>query len=188
MQVLAISGSLRRDSHNTALIRAAKELAPRRVQIELWDGLRDIPPFSEDDEENPPAAVEDFRRRIAAADAVLISTPEYNATVPGQLKNALDWASRPFETNVFRGKPVAVMSASIGAYGAIWAQADVRKALGFMGARVLEGDVALTHADRQLDSQGRLVSEAQQDQVAQLVADLAAAVDVPAHVPSVAAA
>jgi chromate reductase, NAD(P)H dehydrogenase (quinone) len=188
MHVLAISGSLRRDSHNTALLRAAKGLAPSGVEVELWNGLREIPPFCEDDEHAPPAAVEDLRRRIANADAVLISTPEYNATVPGQLKNALDWASRPFETNVFRGKPVAVMSASIGAYGAIWAQADVRKALGFMGARVLEGDVALSHADRQFDSDGRLVSQQNQEQVAQLMADLAVAVEPRSHVPAVAAA
>jgi chromate reductase len=187
MRILAISGSLRRESYNTQLLRAAGALAPHGVELELWDGLRDVPPFSEDDEQRPPAAVEDFRRRIAAADAVLIATPEYNATVPGQLKNALDWASRPYETNVFRGTPVGVMSASTGAYGAIWAQADIRKALGFMGARVLDGDVALSHAHRQFDSAGGLTSEQQREQVRDLIADLVDAVET-SHVPAVSAA
>src|SRR5438067_12034035 len=116
MKVLGISGSLRRESHNTALLRAAGELLPDDVEFELWDGLKAVPPYDEDDDVDPaPAAVADLRSVIAGADAILVATPEYNHSIPGQLKNALDWASRPLATNPFRNKPVAVVGASMGA-------------------------------------------------------------------------
>src|SRR5262249_4229214 len=100
MRVLGISGSLRSDSHNTALLRAAAEHMPAGVELELWEGLRDVPPYDQDDDVEPaPAAVTALRDAVAAADAVLIATPEYNHSIPGALKNALDWASRPFATN-----------------------------------------------------------------------------------------
>src|SRR5437763_15644672 len=115
MNVLGISGSLRRDSHNTALLRAAAELLPDGVELELWDGLKAVPPYDEDDDqESAPAAVANLRDAIAGADAILFSTPEYNHSVPGQLKTAIDWASRPLATNPPRNTPVAVVGAGTG--------------------------------------------------------------------------
>lgn len=160
MKVIGISGSLRRDSHNTALLRAAAELVPEGVELELWDGLRAVPPYDEDDDVEPaPAAVTDLRDAIAAADAILFATPEYNHSVPGQLKNALDWASRPLATNPLRNKPVAVVGASRGAFGAVWAQAELRKVLAATGARVVDGEVGVGHAHEKFDMDGRLADE-----------------------------
>src|SRR5438105_8724133 len=159
MRVLGISGSLRRDSHNTSLLRAAAELLPDGVELELWDGLKAVPPYDEDDDVEPaPAAVTELRDAIAGADAILIATPEYNHSVPGQLKNAIDWASRPLATNPLRNMPVAVVGASMGAFGAVWAQAELRKVLAATGARVVEGEVAVGHAHERL-ADGRLADE-----------------------------
>jgi len=160
MRVLGISGSLRRDSHNTRLLRAAAELLPAGAELELFDGLRAVPPYDEDADDVVPAPVSELREAIAGADAVLFATPEYNHSVPGQLKNALDWASRPFVTNSLRGKPVAVVGASTGAFGAVWAQAELRKVLAATGARVVDGEVAVGHAHERFDAGGRLVDEA----------------------------
>src|SRR5438309_1321209 len=147
MKVLAISGSLRRDSHNRKLLRAAAELFPRDIEVELWDGLKAVPPYDEEDDTEPaPAAVARLRAAIAGADALLIATPEYNSSIPGQLKNALDWASRPVATNALRNKPVAVIGASTGGFGAVWAQAELRKVLAALGARVLDLELAVPHA------------------------------------------
>lgn len=157
MKVLAISGSVRSGSHNTALLRAAAEEAPEGVELELWAGLKAIPPFDQDDELDPPATVEAFRDAVRNADAVLIATPEYNSSVPGALKNALDWASRPVATNVFRNKPVGVIGSSAGAFGAVWSQAELRKVLTTMGARVAEIELAVGHAHEKLDVQGNLI-------------------------------
>src|ERR671926_506937 len=133
MRILAISGSLRDGSFNTGLLRAAAEEAPDDVELVLWDGLKQIPPYDQDDDVVPgPAPVEGLRDAVREADAVLFATPEYNSSVPGALKNALDWASRPLATNVFRGKPVAVIGSSAGVFGAVWAQAELRKVLGAM--------------------------------------------------------
>ena len=156
MRILAISGSLRRDSHNTSLLRAAAELLPPGVELELWDGLRDVPPYDQDDDVEPaPPAVAALRAAVAGADAVLFATPEYNSSIPGALKNALDWASRPLATNAFRNKPVAVIGASTGLFGAVWAQAELRKVLAAMGARVVEGEVAVGHAGEKFDEDGQ---------------------------------
>jgi chromate reductase, NAD(P)H dehydrogenase (quinone) len=153
MKVLAISGSLRRDSYNTALLRAAAEEAPAGLELDLYDGLREIPPYDGDDDVSPgPAPVERLRDAIRAADAVLVATPEYNGSVPGALKNALDWISRPPATNAMRNKPVAVISASTGAFGAVWAQAELRKVLQIMGARVADVELTVPHAhEKQID-------------------------------------
>jgi chromate reductase len=152
MHVLAISGSLREASNNTALLRALREEAPAGVEVELWQGLKDIPPYDADDDLAPgPAAVEAFRTRVRAADAVFFATPEYNSSIPGALKNALDWASRPLATNVFRNKPVAVIGSSAGAFGGVWAAAELRKVLGAMGARVTDVELAVGHAHEKLD-------------------------------------
>jgi len=156
-KVLAISGSLRDDSFNTKLVRNAAELFGDDVEVELWSGLKDVPPYDEDDDrDGAPKAVADMRAAFAGADAVFISTPEYNSSVPGQLKNALDWVSRPLATNPLRNKPVAVVGASAGAFGAVWAQAELRKVLAALGARVLEVELAVPHADERFDERGRL--------------------------------
>jgi chromate reductase, NAD(P)H dehydrogenase (quinone) len=129
-RILGISGSLRRDSHNTNLLRAAAETLDPDVQFELYDGLKQVPPYDEDDDVYPrPTSVARVNAAIANADAVLFATPEYNASIPGHLKNAIDWISRPVATNVLRNKPVAVVGASTGAFGAAWAQAELRKVL-----------------------------------------------------------
>jgi chromate reductase, NAD(P)H dehydrogenase (quinone) len=173
MKVLGISGSLRRDSYNTKLLRAAEELLPAGVEFEWYQGLKAIPPYDEEDDVQPaPPAVADLREAIAKADAVLFATPEYNASIPGQLKNALDWASRPATTNVLRNKPVAVVGASTGAFGAVWSQAELRKVLGTIGARVVEGDVALGHAPTRFDAEGRLVDDELREQLGEVVGSL----------------
>ena len=175
MKVLGISGSLRRDSHNTKLLRAAADLLPVHVDFELWEGLKGVPPYDEDDDVEPaPAAVAALRAAIAGADAVLFATPEYNSSIPGQLKNAIDWASRPVATNVLRNKPVAVVGASAGVFGAVWAQAELRKVLAATGARVVEGEVAVGHAPTRFDEHGRLVDEQLREQLAEIVASLVA--------------
>lgn len=175
MRVLAISGSLRRTSANTRLLRAAVEEAPDGVELLLWDGLKEIPPYDEDDDTVPgPAAVEAFKTAVRDADAILIATPEYNFSVPGVLKNAVDWASRPLATNVFRNKPVAVIGASSGVFGAVWSQAELRKILGqAMGAKVVDVEVAVGRAFDKFDEDGRLVDDDIRAQLRDTVATLA---------------
>jgi chromate reductase len=155
MKLLAISGSLRRDSLNSALLRAAGASVPRSVEYRVWQGLDQLPAFDEDVDPSPLSVVA-FRRALAEADAVLFATPEYNASIPGALKNALDWASRPFEANPLRGKPVAVIGASQGAFGAVWAQAELRKVLQTIGARVGEGELVVAHAQHAFGPDGTL--------------------------------
>ena len=174
MKVLAVSGSLRRDSHNTKLLHAAREVASDGVELELWEGLKAVPPYDQDDDVDPaPAAVAALRAAIAGADAVLFATPEYNSSIPGALKNALDWASRPIATNVLRNKPVAVVGASAGAFGAVWAQAELRKVLAAIGARVVDAEVAVGHAADRFDDDGRLVDDLR-EQLAEVVVALVA--------------
>jgi chromate reductase len=160
VRILAISGSLRSDSNSTALLRALREEAPAGVDVELWQGLKEIPPYDADDDGTPgPAAVEELRQLIREVDAVFFATPEYNSSVPGALKNALDWASRPMATNAFRNKPVAVISSSAGAFGGVWAAAELRKVLGAMGARVTEAERAVAHAHQKLGGDGLLADD-----------------------------
>jgi len=160
MHVLAISGSLRKASNNTALLRALRGEAPEGVEVELWNGLKEIPPYDGDDDVVPgPPEVEEFRARVREAGAVFFATPEYNSSIPGALKNALDWASRPLATNAFRNKPVAVISSSAGAFGGVWAGAELRKILGAMGARVAEAELAVGHAHDKLDDKGRVIDQ-----------------------------
>jgi chromate reductase, NAD(P)H dehydrogenase (quinone) len=146
MRVLALSGSLRRDSLNTRLLRAAQELGGPGVEFISYESLATIPPFNQELEHRQPAEVHELRQRIEAADAVLIATPEYNGSIPGGLKNAVDWASRPFPDNAWRDKPVAVIGASTGIFGAVWAQAQLRKALDMAGARVIDAALAVGSA------------------------------------------
>jgi chromate reductase, NAD(P)H dehydrogenase (quinone) len=173
MKVLAISGSLRRESHNTKLLRAAEELLPPSAQLEFFDGLAAVPPYNEDDDVDPaPPGVHRLRAAIAAADAVLIATPEYNASIPGVLKNALDWASRPFPGNAFRGKPVAVIGASTSMFGAVWAQAELRKVLGAIGARVIDRDLPISLAEEAFDAQFKLVDDEHHERLAEILDEL----------------
>jgi chromate reductase len=175
MKVLAISGSLRRESHNTKLLRCAGELVPTTVEFQMWDRLKEIPPYDEEDDVEPaPPAVAALRVAIAEADVVLIATPEYNSSIPGQLKNAVDWVSRPLATNALRNKPVAVIGASTGAFGAVWSQAELRKVLGATGARVVDADVALGHAHTKFDEDGELLDEGAREQLAEVVEALLA--------------
>jgi chromate reductase len=156
MNVLGVAGSLRRDSHNRALLRAAAGLLPPGMQLTEYDRLKPIPPFDEDDEAAPPPAVDDWRAAIAQADAILFATPEYNSSIPGQLKNAIDWASRPFNQTVLRNKPVAVIGASTGMFGAVWAQAELRKALAAAGARVIDRELPVAAAHEAFKDDGGL--------------------------------
>jgi chromate reductase len=176
MRVLGISGSLRRDSYNTALLRRAGDLLEAEgVEFAIYDGLREVPPYDEDhDVADAPEAVARIRAAVAAADAVFVTTPEYNSSVPGVLKNALDWVSRPFATNAMRNKPVAVIGASAGMFGAVWAQAEARKVLSAMGARVVEGEVAVGYAAERFDADGRLDDENLQVQVRDIALTLLA--------------
>jgi len=169
MKVLGISGSLRRDSYNTLLLRNAP------IALELWEELKSIPPYDEDDDVEPaPPAVARMRAAVAGADAILFATPEYNASVPGQLKNAVDWLSRPYATSALRNKPVAVVGASTGAFGAVWAQAELRKVLATAGARVVEGDVAVGHAHERFDEHGVLIDKDLGEQLQEVVDGLVA--------------
>jgi len=160
MRVLAISGSLRADSNNSALLRALREEAPEGVEVEIWHGLKTIPPYDQDEDVVPgPEAVQAFRELVRDSDAVFFATPEYNSSVPGALKNALDWGSRPLATNVFRNKPVAVVSSSAGAFGGVWAAAELRKVLAAMGARVTEAELSVGHVHEKFADDGSLADD-----------------------------
>ena len=163
--MLGISGSLRRDSHNTRLLRAAGEIVEQQgAEFELFDGLKAIPPYDEDDDVGEgPGAVARLREAIAEADAILFATPEYNSSIPGVLKNAVDWASRPAGESPLRNKPVAVIGASTGMFGAVWAQAELRKVLGATGARVAEVELAVGHAHAHLEPSGHPSDPAQEE-------------------------
>jgi chromate reductase len=183
VRILAISGSLRGDSNNTALLRALREEAPEGIEIDLWHGLKEIPPYDADDDVVPgPEPVEALRELVREVDGVFFATPEYNSSIPGALKNALDWASRPLATNAFRNKPVAVISSSAGAFGGVWAAAELRKVLGAMGARVTEAELAVGHAHEKLDDSGRLADEdvrqGLRDALQTLVAEVPSALSV----------
>jgi chromate reductase len=175
MRILGISGSLRDASYNTKLLRVAGRLLSDDVEFVVWDGLKAVPPYDEDDDRDPaPEGAQRFRDAIAGADAILFATPEYNSSVPGQLKNAIDWASRPLATNVLRNKPVAVIGASAGMFGAVWAQADLRKVLAATGARVVEGEVAVGHAHTRFDEEGNLTDANLVQQIDEVVHTLVA--------------
>jgi chromate reductase len=174
MKILGISGSLRRDSHNTALLRAAAELLPRDAELEIFDGLKAIPPYDADDDvpgQLDPAVVA-LKEAIAGADAVLVATPEYNHSIPGALKNALDWVSRPVGKSVMQGKPAAVVGASTGLFGAVWAQAETRKVLGAIGGNVVDRELPVMQAHLQFDEYGNLREEDLRGQLAEHVAAL----------------
>jgi chromate reductase, NAD(P)H dehydrogenase (quinone) len=151
VRVLGLSGSLRGDSHNSRLLRHAGELLPEGAELVTFGGLKAIPPYDADDDgTSRPSAVRELAEAIRAADAVLVATPEYNHSIPGQLKNALDWISRPRADSPFIGKPAAVIGASTGMFGAVWAQAEVRKVLAAIGADVLDRELPVASAHEAL--------------------------------------
>jgi chromate reductase, NAD(P)H dehydrogenase (quinone) len=154
MRLLAISGSLRAGSYNTALARAAADVAPEGVEVEIFDGLGELPLFDADLEGDDHPAVRHLRESIADAEAVLFVTPEYNGSIPGVLKNAVDWASRPRDEAALRNKTVAVAGASTGQYGALWAQQDLRRVLGVAGARVVCPELPVGRAQDACDPTG----------------------------------
>jgi chromate reductase len=172
MKVLGVAGSLRSGSHNQRLLRAAAALLPPEAEFEEFGGLKAIPPFDEDDEDDPGDAVEHWREAIAAADGLLFATPEYNGSIPGQLKNAIDWASRPFEDPVIRAKNAAVIGASHSMFGGVWAQAELRKVLSTAGARVLDRELPVSYAAEAFDAGGRLVDRELEHRLEELVGQL----------------
>lgn len=175
MKVLGISGSLRHDSYNHALLRAAAERLPAGAELIEFERLREIPPYDSDLEElETPAAVAELRQAMREADAVLSATPEYNHSIPGVLKNALDWASRPAGQSALTGKPAAVIGASTGMFGAVWAQAETRKVLSALGGRVVEAELPVARA-AELYKEGNLeLPPEQSQQLEEILAQLTA--------------
>lgn len=172
VRILGVCGSLRSGSYNLRLLMAAAHLLPADAQLERFEALKSIPPFDEDDEADASAAVVSWRHALETADGLLIATPEYNSSVPGQLKNAIDWASRPVGTAPLRNKDVAVVGASTGMFGAVWSQFEIRKALAAAGARVLERELAVPAAHEQFGSAGELIDPELELGFRDLLADL----------------
>jgi chromate reductase, NAD(P)H dehydrogenase (quinone) len=173
LKVLGFAGSLRLGSYNKALLRAAVDLVPEDVNIEIFD-LEGIPPFNQDTEENMPEKVKEFKTRIREADAILISSPEYNYSVPGVLKNAIDWASRPYGDNPFDGKPVAIMSASVGMLGGARAQYHLRQIFVFLNMYPINRpEVIVPFAQDKFDANGKLLDDNTKKFLGQLLHNLA---------------
>ena len=172
IRILGIAGSLRRESYNRAALRAATQLVPEGATIETFE-LDGIPGFSQDEEQNPPAKVVELKRRIREADAILIVTPEYNYSVPGVLKNAIDWASRPYGDSAWNGKPAAIMGASIGAIGTARAQYHLRQMMVFLNMfPINQPEVMIAYAQERFDSQGNLTQDVAKDLIRQLLQNL----------------
>lgn len=179
MRILGIAGSVRRGSHNRRLLRAAGRALPPGAELVEWEGLAGLPIFDQDREATPPEPVRELLAAIEDADALLVATPEYNSSVPGGLKNALDWASRPFSDNVLREKPSAVIGASTGLFGAVWAQAEVRKALAASGANVVESELPVGMADGAFAGDGVLADPELADRLAGVLGELCRNVGAP---------
>jgi chromate reductase len=169
MTVLGFAGSLRKDSYNKSILNAALELAPENMKLEIFD-LEGIPPLNQDLETQPPARVKEFKAKISAADAILIATPEYNYSIPGVLKNAIDWASRPYADNVFYDKPVGIMSASTGKLGGARAQYHLRQTFVFLNAHPInKPEFMMPHANEKIDKNGRVTDETARKQIKELL-------------------
>lgn len=172
VKILGFAGSLRKDSYNKAILRAALELLPKDTTLEIFD-LQGIPPFNQDLETQMPQKVKKFKAKIKAADAILIATPEHNCSVPGVLKNAIDWASRPYGDNAFEGKPVAVMSASTGMLGGARAQYHLRQIFVFLNMfPVNRPEVMVAFAQDKIDKDGRLKDKNSREFIRQLLENL----------------
>jgi len=169
VKILGFVGSLRKGSYNKALMRAALELLPEDATLEVFD-LDGIPPFNQDLENQPPQVVKEFKAKIKKADALLIASPEYNYSIPGVLKNAIDWASRPYGDNAFEGKPVAIMSASVGRLGGARAQYHLRQSFIFLNMHPLNRpEVMMPFAQEHVDENGNLADETTRQLIRQLL-------------------
>jgi chromate reductase, NAD(P)H dehydrogenase (quinone) len=172
VRILGIAGSLRRGSYNRAALRAAMQLVPQDAALEVFE-LDGIPGFNQDEEQNPPAKVAELKQRVRNADAILIVTPEYNYSVPGVLKNAIDWASRPYGDSAWNGKPVAIMGASIGTIGTARAQYHLRQMFVFLNMfPINQPEVMIGNAAERFDPQGNLADEATKDHIRRLLQSL----------------
>ncbi len=172
-KILGFAGSLRKQSFNRALLKAAVELAPGDVEIEVFD-LAGIPPFDQDDEFSMPEKVREFKAKIRDADAILIATPEYNYSIPGVLKNAIDWASRPADDNSWEGKPVAIMSASGGMLGGVKAQFHLRQVFVYLNMHALNRpEVVVPHIGQKIDQDGNITDQHTRGKIRELVEALA---------------
>ena len=170
--ILGFAGSLRKDSYNKALLHAASELVPKDAKLEIFD-LEAIPPFNQDLEDRMPQKVKEFKAKIRAVNALLIATPEHNYSVPGVLKNAIDWASRPYDDNSFEGKPVAIMSASPGMLGGARAQYHLRQVLVSLNMHAINRpEVIVASADEKIDENGNLTDEETRKRIRQLLESL----------------
>jgi chromate reductase, NAD(P)H dehydrogenase (quinone) len=174
IRILGIAGSLRKESYNQAALRAATELAPEGTTIEVFE-LDGIPGFNQDEEQNPPEKVAELKRKIREADAVLFVTPEYNYSVPGVLKNAIDWASRPYGDSAWNGKPAAIMGASIGGIATARAQYHLRQMMVFLNMfPINQPEVMIGNAGDKFDEQGNLTDETTKDHIRHLLESLVA--------------
>lgn len=174
MKILGIAGSLREGSFNRMALKAAQSLAPEGVTIETFD-IKGLPGFDQDDEKNPPAQVVDMKQKIKDADAILFVTPEYNYSIPGVLKNAIDWASRPYGDSAWSGKPVAIMGASVGALGTARAQYHLRQTFVFLNMHAVnQPEVMISQAHTKFDEQGNLTDETSKKLIRQLLEELVA--------------
>jgi chromate reductase len=172
MVILGIAGSLRQKSFNRALLRAAQELAPEGATIETFE-IDGIPSFNEDEEKDPPAKVVELKQRIRNADAILFVTPEYNYSVPGLLKNAIDWASRPYGDSAWNGKPAAIMGASVGMIGTARAQYHLRQMFVFLNMHAVnQPEVMVANAHKHFDENGKLTDETAKKLIRQLLEEL----------------
>ena len=172
VRILGIAGSLRRQSYNRAALRAATQLVPDGTTMEVFE-LDGIPGFNQDEEQNPPARVVELKRRIREADAILIVTPEYNYSVPGVLKNAIDWASRPYGDSAWNGKPAGIMGASIGSIATARAQYHLRQMMVFLNMYPInQPEVMIGNASERFDAEGNLTDHATEDFIRQLLQNL----------------
>ena len=172
MKILGIAGSIREGSYNRAALRAAQTLAPEGATIETFD-IKGLPGFSQDDETNPPAQVVELKQRIRDADAILLVTPEYNYSVPGVLKNAIDWASRPYGDSAWTRKPVAIMGASVGTLGTARAQYHLRQMFVFLNMfAVNQPEVMISQAHKHFDADGNLTEDTAKKLIRQLLEEL----------------
>ena len=172
IRILGIAGSLRRESYNRAALRAATQLVPKDATIDIFE-LDGIPGFNQDEEQNPPAKVVELKRRIREADAILIVTPEYNYSVPGVLKNAIDWASRPYGDSAWNGKPVAIMGATVGSIGTARAQYHLRQMFVFLNMfPINQPEVMIGNASERFDAEGNLTDDTTKDLIRKLLQSL----------------
>jgi chromate reductase, NAD(P)H dehydrogenase (quinone) len=172
IKILGIAGSVRKASFNKSALRAAQKLVPEGASIEIFD-IDGLPGFNQDEEKNPPAKVTELKAKIRAADAILFVTPEYNYSIPGVLKNAIDWASRPYGDSAWKGKPVAVMGASVGVIGTARAQYHLRQVFVFLDMDALNQPEVMINASKSFDDQGNLTDQQTKELIGKLLANLA---------------